>query len=87
MNVKLNDLELAALDFLIASRKAGVLPPDFTNDVFAYVVPATQIIQAIQNVAAGPIEVGANLSDAARGGFSLEGLMRVRADALRGKSK
>ena len=91
-DVHLNDHELAALDFLIASKRAGTLPNNFINDVImceiavsVKAVTATALT-AIEAVAGGGVlsmvqAMGTRMWD--EEGLSLARLVAARENALK----
>lgn len=97
----LSEHELAALDFIIAAKKAGVLPEAFINNIVNdvnnlannvghvanAVAAVTAAAAAVAAVAAGAVSPGATVSATGGEGLHLNTLLRIRHDALAAQSR
>ncbi len=96
---QLNEVELAGLDFLIAAKKAGMVPEGFINNIIndanhlvnnvghaAEIVTAvTQAAQIVTSIIGGALVREAPMGLSTGGGVSLEALMKARETALAAK--
>ncbi len=90
----LNDVQLAALDLLIAMKKSGTAPADFINANFSVnnlgdVVVAAASVAAVAAATAAAAAHSANVGAAgvaAGSGLSLPQLMSVRDAAIKART-
>ena len=93
-DVNLAEHELAALDFLIAAKKAGIMPLGFIGDIVNVInniadvakaiAPAVVAVTAVAGGAAAAIATASTRGSVASGeGLTLETLMQARELAVK----